>query len=209
MIFADFSGYVLAGGKSSRMQTDKAFLKSDGDEIFLERAANALKFSVQKVKVVINENQREKFELAFPSFDFVFDIHASRGALGGIHAALKDCETKWAIILAVDLPFIRSDTISDLARITGNSGEVFAIVPRQQDDRTQPLCAAYRAKNCLPIIEKLLSEEISVSMRDFLQLVPVKFVETGELTNNREDLFFNVNRPSDFETLNRSLSAIQ
>ncbi|HEY0050502.1 MAG TPA: NTP transferase domain-containing protein, partial [Pyrinomonadaceae bacterium] len=80
----NFSGYVLAGGKSSRMKTDKAFLKLRG-ETFLERAVRALSRACgERVKIVINENQKAKFAKSFPSFDFVFDVFSERGALGGI-----------------------------------------------------------------------------------------------------------------------------
>src|SRR4051812_31514007 len=96
---SQFSGFVLAGGKSSRMKTDKAFLQIGG-ETFLERAFNALAPTGGEVKIVINEAQTEKFRLIFPALDFVFDIFPERGALGGIHAALKNCKSVYAVILA-------------------------------------------------------------------------------------------------------------
>lgn len=198
-----FSGFVLAGGKSSRMKTDKAFLKIGG-EMFLERAAGALAPNCVEVKIVINENQTEKFRLNFSSFDFVFDIFPTRGALGGIHAALKNSNTDWAIILACDLPLVTMDAIEKLMQIALNSPEdISAVVPKQSDGRVQPLCAVYRASRCLPKIEEILKKEISVSMKDFLKLITVRFVEQNELNNSKqEDLFFNVNHPADFQKMN-------
>jgi molybdopterin-guanine dinucleotide biosynthesis protein A len=199
----NFSGYVLAGGKSSRMKTDKAFLKFNG-ETFLERAVNALSPSCnERVKIIINENQRAKFEKSFAPLEFVFDIFPARGALGGIHAALKNSRSVWATILACDLPFVTKDAIKALAEIALNSPEnIAAVVPEQPDGRIQPLCAVYKIKFCLPKIEELLEKEISVSMRDFLKLIPVRFVETNELmTGKTADLFFNINQPSDFQKL--------
>ncbi|HEX8251049.1 MAG TPA: molybdenum cofactor guanylyltransferase, partial [Pyrinomonadaceae bacterium] len=136
----NFSGYVLAGGKSSRMKTDKAFLKLGG-ETFLRRAAGALAPACHgRVKIVINENQKAKFEKSFPSFDFVFDLFPERGALGGIHAALKNCETECAIILACDLPLVTGEAIEALTKCVV-SEDIAAIVPTQPDGRFQPLCA--------------------------------------------------------------------
>lgn len=200
---SQFSGFVLAGGKSSRMKRDKAFLKI-GDAAFLERAAEALAPNCVEVKIVINEAQAEKFRLGFSSFDFVFDIFPSRGALGGIHAALKNSNTDWAIILACDLPLVTAEAIENLVQIALNSPEdISAVVPKQTDEKFQPLCAAYRAKNCLPKIEELLEQEVSVSMKDFLKLITVRFIEQKELNNNKqEDLFFNVNHPADFQKMN-------
>lgn len=199
----NFSGYVLAGGKSSRMGTDKAFLKSGG-ETFLERAARALSTGCGgRVKIVINEKQKAKFEKGFGSFEFVFDVFPECGALGGIHAALKNCESDFALILACDLPFVTAGAIRALTEIALNSNEdISAVVPKQLDGRIQPLCAVYKIKFCLPKIEELLKKEISFSMRDFLKLIPVQLVETNELmTDKTADLFFNINRPSDFQKL--------
>jgi molybdopterin-guanine dinucleotide biosynthesis protein A len=202
----NFSGYVLAGGKSSRMKTDKAFLKFNG-ETFLERAVNALSPSCnERAKIIINENQKAKFEKSFASLDYVFDIFPERGALGGIHAALKDSRSVWAAILACDLPFVTKDAIKALAEIALNSPEnIAAVVPEQPDGKIQPLCAVYRVKDCLPEIEKILNNEVSPSMKDFLNLVPTRFVEAVELAaiEPSEFLFFNVNRPSDFESIDK------
>jgi molybdopterin-guanine dinucleotide biosynthesis protein A len=203
MTFKFIEGFVLAGGKSSRMKTDKAFLKFNG-ETFLQRAVNALSAAChERVKIVINENQKAKFEESFASFDFVFDIFPERGALGGIHAALNGCETEYAIILACDLPFVTGDAVKILANIALNSPEnVAAVVPRQTDGRIQPLCAVYKIKSCLPKIEELLESENSVSMRDFLGLVPAHFVELDKLpAADKEKIFFNVNQPSDYQKL--------
>ncbi|HLM00422.1 MAG TPA: molybdenum cofactor guanylyltransferase, partial [Pyrinomonadaceae bacterium] len=145
----NFSGYVLAGGKSSRMGTDKAFLKSGG-ETFLERAARALSTGCGgRVKIVINEKQKAKFEKGFGSFEFVFDVFPECGALGGIHAALKNCESDFALILACDLPFVTAGAIRALTEIALNSNEdISAVVPKQLDGRIQPLCAVYKIKFC-------------------------------------------------------------
>lgn len=200
----NFSGYVLAGGKSSRMKTDKAFLKLRG-ETFLERGVRALSSACGgRVKIVINENQKAKFAKSFPPVDFVFDIFPERGALGGIHSALKNSESDWAIILACDLPFVTKDTIETLAHIALNSPEnTAAVVPKQPGGVIQPLCGVYRVEACLPAIEKILNNEDSPSVRDFLKTIPARLVEAAALASGGESefLFFNVNRPADFESI--------
>lgn len=199
MNFNDLSGFVLAGGKSSRMKTDKAFLKFK-DETFLERAFKTLAPICKNTKIVINKGQKPKFEEAFPALDFVYDIYPQRGALGGIHAALKNCETEFALILAVDLPFVTTETLEKLTRI---SDDFSAIVPRQNDGRLQPLCAVYRVRECLPEIEELLEKDVSASVRDFLKRISLKILEAVSLSDNA-DVFFNVNDSRDFAGLSRS-----
>jgi len=197
-----FDGYVLAGGKSSRMKIDKAFLEFGG-ETFLTRAVKTLSTVCDnRVKIVLNKSQTNFIEKFPDRVPHIFDVYENRGALGGIHAALSDCRSQWTIILAVDLPHVTSEVIENLSRIAFKSKDFAAIVPIQTDGRPQPLCAAYCVKNCLPKLENLLEETISTSVRDFLKIVPTHFIGQDELTmNGGEDLFFNVNRPSDFQML--------
>ena len=197
-----FEGFVLAGGKSQRMKTDKAFLQIGG-ETFLTRAVKTLSSTCKnRVKIVLNKAQMS-FIKRFPNqIPYIFDVYENRGALGGIHAALSDCQSGWAIILAVDLQLVTDEAIENLARIAFESKDFAAVVPIQMDGRPQPLCAVYRVEDCLPKLGNLLKEPTSASVRDFLKLVPTRFIGQDELTTNgREDLFFNVNRPSDFQNL--------
>ncbi len=84
----DFTGYILAGGKSSRMGRDKAFLKI-GEKTFLENAVEILKPNCDQVKIVLNKSQNHFIEKLPDGISHIFDIHENRGALGGIHAAFQ------------------------------------------------------------------------------------------------------------------------
>jgi molybdenum cofactor guanylyltransferase len=194
---SNFTGFVLAGGKSSRMGADKFTLEIDG-ETFLEKAVNVLKPACQTVKIVLNPAQ--EVETIQP---IVRDIYQMRGALGGIHAALKNCETKFAVILAVDLPFVTTGAIENLAAAALAANKFPAVVPRQPDGRFQPLCAVYRAKYCLPALEKLLGENDTASVRDFLDLILPKYIEASRLSPD-ENLLFNVNFPADFASIKKA-----
>lgn len=190
-----FEGFVLVGGKSSRMGADKYSLKIGG-ETFLTRAVNALsEVCENRVKIVLNQTQT--IETNQP---IIRDVYENRGALGGIHAALKNCETKFAIILAVDLPFVTTEAIKNLANFTLASNKYLAFVPRQTDGKPQPLCGIYRAGYCLPTLEKLLNENDSASVNDFLELIYPKYVDQNRLSDD-ENLLFNVNYPANFSAL--------
>lgn len=191
-----FEGFILAGGKSTRMGADKFSLKLNG-ETFLNRAFATLSKTCESVKIVLNQTQQIETGL-----EIIRDIYAERGALGGIHAALKNCRAKFAVILAVDLPFVTTEAIENLQKTALEANKYLAVVPRQTDGKSQPLCAVYRAKYCLPILEKLLNENDSASVRDFLELIFPKYVDVNHLSNN-ENLLFNVNSPEDFQKILR------
>lgn len=202
MTFDNFSGYVLAGGKSSRMKTDKAFLETGG-ETFLERAVKTLQVVCEtRVKIVLNSAQTHFLERIPEGVPHIFDVYENRGALGGIHAALKNCATKYAIILAVDLPLVSGEAIENLANITLSSNKFIAVVPRQTDGRLQPLCAVYHARYCLPALENLMPENDSAAVGNFLELIAPRVINQNKLTEDRtKDIFVNVNRPADFQKI--------
>lgn len=200
MIFNDFSGFVLAGGKSSRMKTDKAFLEIDG-ETFLARAVKTLsKTCENSVEIVLNQSQTH-FIAKFPAgVSYVFDIYENLGALGGIHAALKNCPREYAFVLACDMPFVTEKAVANLARTALESAGKSAIIPKDSDGKIQPLAAVYKVKTCLPLLENFLANPSSNAVRDFLKLVPTEFIAAESLDAD-ENLFSNVNFPSDYQKI--------
>lgn len=191
-----FSGYVLAGGKSSRMGRDKAFLEI-GDKTFVENAVVALKPNCSQVKIVLNKSQTHFIEKLPSNIPYIFDRFENRGALGGIHTALKDCETEFAIILAVDLPFVTSKAIEKLRQFALFSDNFSGIVPRQNDGRLQPLCAIYCVRDCLKSLEETLLNNDFVSVHAFLDTIEIKFIEAIDLSEDG-NLFFNINQSIDY-----------
>lgn len=196
---SEFEGFVLAGGKSSRMGEDKAFLKIE-DETFLERAVEILQTVCgQKVKIVLNKNRTHFIEENRLPASHIFDIIENRGALSGLHAALKNCLTEFAAVLAVDMPLVTGEFFLRLAQTALISKDISAVVPVQYDKKIQPLCAVYRVTNCLPELENLLHDNSTASVRDFLKLINVRFIEAKNLFNDNRNLLSNVNTPSEYK----------
>jgi molybdopterin-guanine dinucleotide biosynthesis protein A len=201
-----FEGFVLAGGKSRRMGADKAFLQF-GDKTFLENAVNALAPVCEgKVSIVLNlPGKREKFSRLLPSTPCVTDIYTERGALGGIHAALKNSIRQWAIILACDLPFVSAETIKLLTGFALEEYQTAAIVPKQIDGTMQPLCAIYKAEICLPVLEKLFRENQSVSVKELINSVSSLLVEQKEIA----EALVNVNDLSEYQKALHKISNLE
>lgn len=196
-----FEGFVLAGGKSSRMGTSKAFLKI-GNETFIERAVKTLTPVCKgRVKIILNQNQSA---LDFSDFDYVRDIFLERGALGGIHAALSNSKFEWAIMLSCDLPLATTGSLTRLSNLALTLPDnIAAVVPIQSDGKIQPLFALYRSDLCLPKSQELLQKQMSVSVRKFLEIIPAFYVDIKKMQLIDETEFFNVNRPEDYQLLLR------
>ena len=132
----DVVGFILAGGKSTRMGMDKAFVGFDGCTL-LARALDLISSVTSNVRIV---GAQEKFSGFAP---VVEDIFRDRGPLGGIHAALRSSVTELNLMLAVDMPFVASAFLQYLISEARAAGGASVIVPHS-DQRWQPLCAVYR-----------------------------------------------------------------
>lgn len=197
----NFSAYILAGGKSSRMGNDKALLTFNR-MTFLEHAFLTLETttSTPVVVVVKDQNRANVIHEVLPTTQCIFDLYTNKGVLAGIHAALTDSETEFAIILACDMPFVTDNVIKKLCE-TANSTDADCIVPKTNDGKLQPLCAVYRVSSCLPVLEGLLKKKkTSYSANQFLTSIRAFIVEQTEFDSST-DVFLNVNRLEDYESI--------
>lgn len=195
----DVAGFILVGGASRRMGTDKAELVL-GSRRILERIAHELAPVVSSLTLV---GARKDYAIALPN---VADLHESYGALGGIHAALSATEADWGLVVACDLPFVTGKLFERLAGTLSASND--AIVPVQKDGRPQPVCALYRREVCLPEIERLIDAD-EHTPRALLTRVRTRFVRFSELLDlpGAPNFFLNLNRPEDLQRARELLEA--
>ncbi|HSE19874.1 MAG TPA: molybdenum cofactor guanylyltransferase [Pyrinomonadaceae bacterium] len=180
--------FILAGGASSRMGTDKSQLLIER-QTFTERIAETLSQVADAVMLVGGQ--------ASAGLPTVADVYPQWGALGGLHAALSACKHDWAIIVACDLPFVTAELFSFLA---GMRMDHDAVVPVQPDGRPQPLAALYRVDPCLERTTGLIEAGRRRPL-DLINAVNTRWVEFAELTNlaQSERFFVNINTPSDYD----------
>lgn len=134
--FSDVTVFILAGGKSTRMGTDKAFAHLDGRTL-LARALDLARSVSSEVRIV---GDKAKFA---PFAPVVEDVFPGCGPLGGIHAALRSSQTELNVILAVDVPFVSLALLQHLITRARSASSAIATVPHSTGG-WQPLCAVYR-----------------------------------------------------------------
>jgi molybdopterin-guanine dinucleotide biosynthesis protein A len=132
---AELTAFILAGGKSTRMGSDKAFVVLDGRTL-LARMLTLARDLTPDVRIVGDPAKFAKFA------PVVEDVFPNCGPLGGIHAALLCSPTDLNLILAVDVPFISLALLQYLFTRARNSPAIVT-VPRPCEG-WQPLCAVYR-----------------------------------------------------------------
>lgn len=181
--------FILAGGASRRMGTDKSQLLIER-QTFTERIAETLLQVVDSVRLVGGQAQSS-------TLSTVADVYPQWGALGGLQAALAACKAEWAIVVACDLPFVTAELFSFLSRRRLDHDAVVAI---QQDGRPQPLAALYRVDPCLQRATELIEAGRRRPL-DLLEAVNTCWVQSEELTKlaQSERFFVNINTPSDYD----------
>jgi molybdopterin-guanine dinucleotide biosynthesis protein A len=188
----EVEGFILAGGASSRMGTDKARLELDGLN-FVERIERALASITARASLVGAAVERGA---AWPGLPVISDVHVKWGALGGLHAALAASRSEWAAVVACDLPFVTGELFVRLASLRENFD---AVVPMQADGRLQPLCALYRVSTTLSRAEELIAngERRPRALLGRIQARTVAFDELNDLPG-AESFFLNINTPEDY-----------
>jgi len=133
---ADLSAFILAGGKSTRMGTDKAFVVLDGSPLLV----HALEIAREVAANVSIVGDPSKFTPFAPT---IADIFPNCGPLGGIHAALRASQNELNLMLAVDMPLVSPELLQFLIARARRAPSATATVPRFGGG-WQPLCAIYR-----------------------------------------------------------------
>ncbi len=190
--YADVSGVILAGGRSSRMGEDKALLEIDGTPM-IRRLADLLLGLTDDV--VISANSTERY--AFLNLPVVPDVFPDLGPMSGIHATMVRTSRPLLLALACDMPRIHPG----LLRYVLDSSEGFdATVPVTADGSVYPLCGAYRV-TCFGSLEHALKSKAS-GLRLLLQqpALQVHFVSLKDGGYSDSDLY-NMNEYKDFRNL--------
>jgi molybdopterin-guanine dinucleotide biosynthesis protein A len=185
----DVTAFILAGGKSSRMGEDKAFLRL-GDGTLLSRAMNLSRSVTPNVKIV---GETAKFAKLG---SVVEDVYPERGPLGGIHAALVCTKTTLNLMLAVDTPFIERRFLEFLISEARQS-DAIVTVPRS-GGHIHSLCAVYRKEFSAVAEQSLIRGQNRIDL--LFSSVKTRVIEEAELQRSgfRPEMFRNLNTPAEW-----------
>ena len=188
----DVSVFVLAGGRSSRMGSDKALLPIGGMNLLQIAVAKAREVSPRTAIV----GSRERYA---QYGDVIDDIIPGCGPLSGIHAALSTTRSELNLILSVDMPLISPDFLRWLTQ-TAASGDELAIVP-EAHGRTQPLCSVFRRAAVAQAENALRTREYKVD--HLFSILPTRLVAEIDwrAAGFLPGIFRNVNTPAEYEAV--------
>jgi molybdopterin-guanine dinucleotide biosynthesis protein A len=201
---AGVTGYVLAGGGSTRFGRDKALVEVGGLPM-LGRMIVLLQSTVKNVKVVGALEKYEQFER-----EMVSDRWPGEGPLGGIITALEDAaksptDCEWNLILSCDMPFLTPEWLVFLCERAAKS-KAQVVVPHSAHG-PEPLCACYRTDAARALRAAFESGVRKVTQG--LQHVTTEVLDATDWKrfDSAGRLFWNMNTAADYEEARRILEA--
>ena len=192
-MYFDITGVILAGGKSSRMGVNKSFLEL-GNQSIIERIVDLMKSFFSEVIIITNTPDEYKF-LNLPLYK---DIYKWKGPLAGIHSGLLNSKTEQNFVISCDVPLMNKEMIEYIIEYKSDKPIKFC----EAAGYHQPLVGRY-SKKILKEIEKFISnnEMSDKSFHCFLKSVDAEIIHPEKLLFYKDELFFNLNRPEDYENL--------
>jgi molybdopterin-guanine dinucleotide biosynthesis protein A len=132
------AGFVLTGGRSSRMGRDKALLPIEGS-VLVERTAERVRAAAGCVTLI---GAPERY--AHLGLPVAADLVEDCGPIGGLYTALKIGRADWNLLVACDMPGVTAEFLVELLAAARQSGST-CLVP-QTEAGLHPLCAVYHRR---------------------------------------------------------------
>jgi molybdopterin-guanine dinucleotide biosynthesis protein A len=186
-----FSAVLLAGGKSTRMGRDKAYLQVEweGASIPLWERQLAVLQSVTPEKLFISGTRKPGYPASVAVLE---DDWPDVGPLGGIATCLSRSKSASLLVLAVDLPLIQPDFLKKLlARSLAGRG----VVPTHRN-RFEPLIAVYPA-SALSLAIDLIRERDYALQHFVTKLLENHLIVSYEVEASEQVQLKNWNTPQD------------
>jgi len=194
------TGYVLAGGGSTRFGQDKALVEFGGKPM-LARMVELLQGVTKEVRIIAARGKYEMFGVKI-----VEDRWPGEGPLGGIITALEDAagsaaRAEWNLIVSCDMPFLTREWLTFLCDRAAKS-KAQVVLPHSGHG-PEPLCACYRTAAAGALRAAFESGVRKVTQG--LQHVTTEVLDEVEWKrfDSAGRLFWNMNTQADYEEASR------
>lgn len=182
------TAFILAGGKSQRMGTDKGLLLLNG-KTFVSHICEAVKPIVGENIVIVSSNA----DYDFLGYTRIEDIVPEKGPVGGIHTALQQTDTKLNFILSVDAPLISTDL---LLWILENRDDSYGMTQVQLEDKAYPLIAIYDQS-----LGTIFEENLKKNQLRLRQVINEITHQTLLIPEKWSDQVQNINTPKEYQKI--------
>lgn len=181
------NGIILAGGKSSRMGTEKGLLNLQGMP-FVNHIIRALKPHVDNIYIVSDNPVFDRFEAIR-----VPDIVKNYGPVGGLYSGLSISRSQFSVVLSCDIPLI-NETV--LITLINNKTRDADVIQLESMGHSLPLIALYN-QSCLAHFK----QQIQLGERRLKSVLANLKVKTICLDPALAPAVVNINTKSEYESI--------
>ncbi len=189
---SSFDAVLIAGGKSSRFGTDKAFLDWKGEPLYLRQLKKLT--ALNPNRIWLSANSEQHFESMPDGVVRLDDETDGLGPVGGLLTIFRRSESDLIVVLGVDLPLMDAAFLSRLLE----SGK--GIVPKTSRF-WEPLAAVYPREAMLEVLEQALERGDRKLQHILNESEAAGVVEACPVTEEEGLLFTNLNTREDLEKL--------
>jgi len=194
------SAIILAGGKSTRMGFDKQLLKIDQRRL-MDSIIQKLKKEFDEIIIVTN---RPELYIGL-SHKITKDILLDKGPLGGIHAGLKICQSKYAFVVACDMPNINMKYVGFMKEKLSEENSYGCVT--EFGNWIEPFSSFYSVDMVGNIEEYLNTDRKSINgLLKILEITYIKEEQAREFSPNW-DMFLNLNTNEDLNNYLLNISS--
>lgn len=181
---SEAAGFVLAGGRSSRMGRDKALVQF-ASQPMVAHALETLRQAGLSPSIAGGQAELAAFAPLVP------DINPGLGPLGGICAALASTSAQLAVFLPVDLPLLPTSLVLCLLRHAAISGNAVTLPSINGFTQTFP---AVLDRSLAPLLERELAtgnrgcfsafQAVAAAIAQSISVLPVEIlVQSGQVSH--------------------------
>ncbi len=181
------TGIILAGGKSSRMGTDKGLLTFKNLPL-VQYCINALTPFAATIMIITANKAYDKFNV--PCYA---DLYPDAGPLGGIHTGLHYSTTEANFVLSCDTPFITGTIIQKIQDLYQDAKSITTIV---SNEKLMPTIGMY-PKSLSPSLTK----EIKKGNLKLTDYVLNQQYQALKLTGQESEMLVNINTKEEYQKL--------
>jgi len=188
---------IIAGGKSTRMGRDKAFVELLGKTLIESILAQVS--AVGQQQTILVTNQPDAYgHLGLPMYA---DVLPDKGSLGGIYTALCHSPTPYTLTVACDMPFLNPALLRHMIGLCAD--DAYDVIVPRVEGYPQGLHAIYSQRCMQPIRAWLESDRLKVI--GFYDSVRVRMLDEAEWQSfDPKGLsFYNVNTPDELAAARR------
>ena len=181
------NGIILAGGKSSRMGSDKALLLYK-NKTFLEHVVSAIKPLVDDILIISNNKEHQ-----VDNCTTIPDLILNSGPIAGIYTGLKNTNTENNLILSCDIPLVQTSILELIIKNNEDDKDVIQIIDNRN---SMPLIALYKKR-----IANFFLSELKTGERRLVKSINKLNKKNISITKDKHNCLININTIADLKTL--------